>query len=154
MRKRHSTDKVPFGSPTRVRPQSSGGGTDRRTDGAGKGLPQTTYGPYVILEKLGRGGMGAVYRAQHIETGQSAALKTVKVPQPKQLASIRREVQALARIRHPGIVRIIAEGVEREEHLQLLRKMHCDMVQGYFISHPLPASEFEKMIVESLKQRA
>jgi diguanylate cyclase (GGDEF)-like protein len=63
-------------------------------------------------------------------------------------------VSAIIAMAHSLELSVIAEGVEREEHLQLLRKMHCDMVQGYFISHPLPAGEFEKMIVESLKQRA
>jgi len=36
----------------------------------------------------------------------------------------------------------IAEGVETEETLAVLQGMRCDMVQGYLISHPLPAQEF------------
>lgn len=68
-------------------------------------------GPYRILERLGRGGMGIVYRAAHVRTGALAALKTVLLPSGKHLAAIRREVQALARIDHPGVVRIISEGI-------------------------------------------
>jgi diguanylate cyclase (GGDEF)-like protein len=63
-------------------------------------------------------------------------------------------VSAIIAMGHSLDLTVIAEGVEQEEHMQLLRKMHCDMVQGYYIAHPLPASEFEKMFVESLKQRA
>src|SRR5262245_16016623 len=73
--------------------------------------PQT-IGPYRILEPLGHGGMGVVYRAEHRETGQTAALKTVRVPRAELLQSIRREIHALARIRHPGVVRILEEGIE------------------------------------------
>lgn len=68
-------------------------------------------GPYRTLEALGHGGMGVVYRARHIVSDERVALKTVKVPTPRWLASIRREIQALTRIRHPGVVRIVDHGV-------------------------------------------
>jgi serine/threonine protein kinase/predicted ATPase len=71
-----------------------------------------TLGPYQILEPLGSGGMGVVYRARHQITGEPAAVKTVRVPHEGLLSSIRREIHALARIHHPGIVRIVAEGLE------------------------------------------
>lgn len=70
-----------------------------------------TIGSYKVIELLGRGGMGIVYRARHIGSERAIALKTVSVPAPKWLDSIRREVQALTHIRHPGIVRIIDHGV-------------------------------------------
>ena len=34
-------------------------------------------GPYIIKGKLGQGGMGAVYRGQHEETGEVAAIKVI-----------------------------------------------------------------------------
>lgn len=37
---------------------------------------------------------------------------------------------------------VVAEGVEDRETLDILEKMDCDEVQGFFISHPLPAAEF------------
>jgi len=71
-----------------------------------------TIGSYRIVDQLGQGGMGVVYRARHVSSEQMVALKTVRVPAPRWLASIRREVQALTRIRHPGIVRILDHGVQ------------------------------------------
>src|SRR6188768_3041664 len=71
-----------------------------------------SIGPYRILDAIGRGGMGVVYRAQNPDTGQLVALKTVLVPDQSLLQSIRREIHALARIRHPGIVEIVAEGLQ------------------------------------------
>ncbi len=72
--------------------------------------PQS-IGPYRILGLLGEGGMGVVYRAAHVETGELVALKTVHTSNERMLASIRREIHALSRLRHPGVVRIVGEGV-------------------------------------------
>ncbi|MFC1852501.1 tetratricopeptide repeat protein [candidate division CSSED10-310 bacterium] len=69
-------------------------------------------GFYKLLEPLGRGGMGVVYRAQHKLSGDIVALKTIRATGEMELLGIRREIRALARIRHPWIVKIVAEGVQ------------------------------------------
>ncbi|WP_437826586.1 ATP-binding protein [Sorangium sp. So ce1153] len=71
----------------------------------------TVVGPYRIRGILGRGGMGVVYHGEHQQTGAAAAVKTVFVPAETSLGSIRREIHALTRVRHPGIVRILGQGV-------------------------------------------
>jgi diguanylate cyclase (GGDEF)-like protein len=43
-------------------------------------------------------------------------------------------------------VPVIAEGVETEEQLYVLRAMGCDFVQGYFFSRPLPPEKFEEFL--------
>jgi len=68
-------------------------------------------GRYVIQETLGAGGTGVVYRARHEETGDVVALKTVRTRSTEHLSSVRREILALHRLRHPGIVRILDGGV-------------------------------------------
>ena len=45
-------------------------------------------------------------------------------------------------------VPVIAEGVETEEQLNVLRDLGCAIVQGYFFSKPVPAAEFEPMLSE------
>ena len=41
-------------------------------------------------------------------------------------------------------IHVVAEGIETNEQLAYLRKVNCDMVQGYVFSKPLPIPEFEK----------
>ncbi len=55
--------------------------------------------------------MGVVYRGVHRSTGAEVALKTVQLVSPEQIAAFRQEVQVLAELDHPGIVRIIEQGV-------------------------------------------
>ena len=45
-------------------------------------------------------------------------------------------------------LKVIAEGVENVEQLDLLRKQGCDQAQGFFISHPLPASALGQWLSE------
>ena len=65
-------------------------------------------GPYRVTGLLARGGMGRVYGGEHVETGEEVALKTVREVTGHLLAGFRREIHALGRVRHPGIVRILA----------------------------------------------
>ncbi|MBV9949986.1 MAG: serine/threonine protein kinase, partial [Myxococcales bacterium] len=70
-------------------------------------------GKYRLVEKLGQGGMGVVFRARHVDSERPAALKTVQANAPPSLLeALRREIGALTRIRHPGVVRIVDHGVE------------------------------------------
>ncbi len=45
----------------------------------------------------------------------------------------------------------IAEGVETKEQCDFLKKNGCDIVQGYYLSRPLPLNDFEALIKEELK---
>ena len=67
-------------------------------------------GPYRISGVLGQGAMGIVYVGTHSGTGATAAIKTVYEHEASRFLQIRREVRALARLHHPGVVRILDHG--------------------------------------------
>ncbi len=48
---------------------------------------------------------------------------------------------------HSLQLEIVAEGVEREEQLNFLRKQYCNIVQGYIFSKPVPAEELYKNLI-------
>ena len=47
-------------------------------------------------------------------------------------------------------IHVVAEGVETEEQMNLLKKLGCSVAQGYFFSHPLPAPDFEKTFIQDI----
>jgi tetratricopeptide (TPR) repeat protein len=71
-----------------------------------------SIGPYEVLEELGRGAHGLVYRCLDRASGEVVAIKTVQGLSADRLQILRREIHALARIRHPGIARILSQGIE------------------------------------------
>ena len=54
-------------------------------------------------------------------------------------------VMAIVNMAHTLQLKTIAEGVETEEQWKFLRLLRCDMGQGFYMSKPLPAQEFEKL---------
>ena len=69
-------------------------------------------GPYSVLGEVARGGHGVVYRAQDAQ-GQVVALKLLlghRAQNPRARQRFQAEVNALARLRHPGVVPIVGAG--------------------------------------------
>ncbi|RKY20090.1 MAG: hypothetical protein DRQ55_08890, partial [Planctomycetota bacterium] len=70
-------------------------------------------GPYRLLEALGRGGQGVVYRAIDERIGRTVALKLLPglAPEDGLPARVQREVEAIARLDHPGLGVVYEAGV-------------------------------------------
>ena len=76
------------------------------------GRRKLTLGQYRILDEIGRGGMGQVFRAQHVMMGRTVAIKVL--PRAKSTseseAAFQREIRMLARLDHDNLVRALDAG--------------------------------------------
>ena len=78
-----------------------------------------------------------VYRAQDVDSGRIVALKTVSVINEEQLANIRREIRSLARLRHPGVVQILAEGLDAGKPWYAMDLLDGSTLHTYCASRPV-----------------
>ncbi|GAG08551.1 unnamed protein product, partial [marine sediment metagenome] len=87
-----------------------------------------TIGPYEILGELGRGGMGAVYKARRSDLDREFALKVMLRPDdPEAVERFLREAKAAAALAgHPGIVAVHDMGEAEDGTLYLA----MDLVRG------------------------
>jgi serine/threonine protein kinase/tetratricopeptide (TPR) repeat protein len=95
---------------------------------------------YVVLDRLGSGGMGVVYAAYDRKLDRKVALKLIKTKgQPKFQARLQREAMAMARLTHPNVVQVYEFGeVENTPFItmefvdgQTLRKWLCEKPRSY-----------------------
>jgi len=99
-------------------------------------LSGRTLAHYRILELVGAGGMGAVYRARDERLGRHVALKVLPpdtAGDPGRLARFRREAQSVAALNHPNIITI--HSVEEAEGLHFLT---MELVAGRTLADLLP----------------
>jgi serine/threonine protein kinase len=91
--------------------------------------PGYTFGNYVIRERIGRGGMARVYRAEHVALSKLVALKVMDSGQQDRSAGHRRflrEGRAAAAVKHPNVVDITDVGI-----WQGVPYLVMELLQGY-----------------------
>ena len=98
-----------------------------------------TIREYRLLAKLGEGGMGTVYRAQHTKLKRQVAIKVLppdRVQSPEAIARFEREMQAVGKLDHPHIVRAFDAGVHDGRHYLVM-----EFVKGRDVSQLVPSGK-------------
>jgi eukaryotic-like serine/threonine-protein kinase len=92
------------------------GGKGMETSSPAPGLTGRRFGRYELVAPLGRGGMGEVYAARHVDLGTRAAVKVIHSVAATDSDATRRvlkEGRATAAIRHPNVVAVLDVGTEQ-----------------------------------------
>ncbi|MBI3467129.1 MAG: serine/threonine protein kinase [Planctomycetes bacterium] len=87
-----------------------------------------SLGPFELEQKIGAGGMGFVYRAKYIKTGQIVALKILPsgmAGNDKAAARFDRELSILKQLRHPNIIRCFGGGLKDNQRFYAM-----ELVEG------------------------
>jgi tetratricopeptide (TPR) repeat protein/predicted Ser/Thr protein kinase len=83
---------------------------------AGK-KPENIFGKYILVQELGRGGMGIVYKAWQRDLGRFVVLKFhIETLAEDALHHFYREARTIARLSHPNIIQVYDVGVEKGRH--------------------------------------
>ncbi len=116
----------------------------------------STLGQYKILEKIGAGGMGDVYRAEDPKLGREVAIKVLPegfTDDPERLARFEREARAVAALSHPNILSIYDFGTENGITYAVMELLEGETLRQLAAAGPLPirkSLEYARQIAEGL----
>lgn len=113
--------------------------------------PGTRIGPdYEVISRLGQGGMAVVYAARHLVSGRTRALKIARTDDAAEEA-LRNEYQALSRLDHPNIVRVIDLTKMVEGRLTLvMERVGGKTLQHWLGKHANPDAHTQRRLAEDL----
>ncbi|HSM13634.1 MAG TPA: serine/threonine-protein kinase, partial [Thermoanaerobaculia bacterium] len=106
------------------------------------GMP-ATVGRYRIQSEIGRGAMGAVYRAEDPRLGRTVAVKMISSSvasgiDPEEIAArFEREARVAARLQHPNVVAVYDVGSEGDQLYLVM-----ELVEGDSLAHRLARGDF------------
>ena len=112
-------------------------------------------GNYLILDKLGQGGMGMVFKARHRRLGRVGALKILPPSFARDRSAVlrfRREVEAAGRLKHPNVVAALDADEDRGVHFLVM-----DYVEGKDLDRvvqergPLPVGQAVDCLMQAAR---
>lgn len=99
-----------------------------------EGRTKFTLGPYRIVNAIGQGGMGHVFKAEHKFLGRTEAVKVLPKNRstPEAIAAFQREIRAQAQLDHPNLVRATYADHEGDTY--------------YFVTEYVPGTDLRKLV--------
>jgi len=94
-----------------VAPERTLDSLDTRAGVRAASLTGQSFGRYNVVERLGAGAMGVVYRADDRELGRPVALKLLHRPDTALTERLVREARSMAQVNHPNVVTVFDVGV-------------------------------------------
>ncbi len=104
---------------------------------------------YELLEELGRGGMGVVYRARQVKANRLVALKMILSgthASDEDLARFRTEAEAVAHVQHPNVVQVFEVGEHRGRPFFSLELCEAGGLDRKLNGTPIPPNEAAALV--------
>ncbi len=100
------------------------------------GRTKFSLGPYLIIDSIGQGSMGQVFKAQHGKMGRIVAVKVLPRDKstPEAVENFTREIRALARLDHPKLVAALDAGLDGNVY--------------YLVTEYVPGMDLRKLVRE------
>ena len=127
-------------------------------DGVGGPVPRlprgATLGRYVVLDCLGSGGMGVVYRAHDFALDRRVSLKLLRAsgndPESRRERLVS-EAQALARVSHPNVLAVHDVGTWEEEVYLALEHVEGETLRSWLDRAPRSQAEIRAMFLQAAR---
>jgi serine/threonine-protein kinase len=141
---------LPGGSEPTVTP-SRAGALQAAAAASAAGEPEVALPGYALLELLGRGGMGEVWRARQLSLGRTVAVKLLPprlAADPEFVARFDKEAMALAALSHPAIVQIIDRGHVGAHYYFVMELVEGRSLRQVLEQGGLPVAEALRVVLQ------
>ncbi len=132
---------------------SASGSDDRRLNDSNRAwLGKIVDGRYRVLEVIGRGGMGVVYRVEHLRMGKIAAMKVLHrdlAADPEVIERFEREAAAISKLHHPHTVQVFDFGTASDALYLIMEYVRgVDLARMIQRDGPLPWSRAAPLLAQ------
>src|SRR5579871_2469858 len=137
-----------------ARSSTNGEPPAQRIDPPSSGTLPRTFGDYLLLQELGRGGMGIVYKAKQSSLDRTVALKMLlhgDVASPEDRARIRAEARAAGLLQHPNIIPVFEVGEHDGRDFFTMPFIEGRSLASVLAEGPLPPRESARLVATLAK---